>query len=176
MMQPDSSILSDAAVVDAMPPDASVPPEPDPIENPLDLDHDALFQCDDGVVVQTAPRIWRLNARQFDHLMTSVIRDDYRTTLRVSNPYDGLHSGQQFSNPANAFGMDEPTFELIMQTADSVAQHPTGEAGILVFAPLCSRSESRKPRSLLAPDLYLSVHSGVETAPSNKKSPITWRF
>ena len=43
------------AVVDAMPPDTSVPPEPDPIDNPLDLDHDALFQCDDGVAVQTAP-------------------------------------------------------------------------------------------------------------------------
>ncbi len=118
----DSAVLEDAEVVDI-----DVGQAPDAaeflVDDPLELSSADLFSCEAGPDRLISPRIWRLTDEQYGRVMDEVISGDYRTALGVSNPFDGLHSGQQFSQPADAFGMDEPTFDLVMQSAESAASY-----------------------------------------------------
>ena len=110
--------LADMALMDAVPEN---PVDIGLIDDPLSIDHAELFRCDEPGGPTTRPRIWRLSRTQYSMLFTRLLNQPYPDILGVSNPFDGLHSGQQFSNPANGFGMDEPTFDLVMQSAGAAA-------------------------------------------------------
>ena len=87
--------------VDMHPPDAA-PPEPIPfIEDPLLLPQDTFFRCDDTQIFRTPARVWRMTDTQYQRQLDRMIRGESKNTLEVSNPFAGLHSGEQFSQLAN---------------------------------------------------------------------------
>ncbi|MEE2786213.1 MAG: DUF1588 domain-containing protein [Myxococcota bacterium] len=120
---------ADVRDADALDIDAAEPMDGPDLTDPLDIAHDELFRCNPEAGPTTQPRVWRLSSRQYSRLMSRILNQDYPNILGVSNPFDGLHSGQQFSNPANAFGMDEPTFDLVMQSAEAASIYLTSQQG-----------------------------------------------
>ena len=105
--------------------DMHIEPDERLVDDPLELTNEELFGCEEGEDRIMKSRVWRLNRTQYEGRLNRLIRGDFRRELTVSNPFDGIHSGQQFSEPADAFGMDAPTFDLLMQTAESAADYLT---------------------------------------------------
>ncbi|MBV71151.1 MAG: hypothetical protein CMH52_07340 [Myxococcales bacterium] len=128
----DTNAIADAMLTtDA---DADAAPDAAPaidyavFDDPLSLSNESVFACDESRVRTTPSRLWRLTGAQFKQLITRVVGINFNR-LDTSNPFDGLHSGRQFSQLANDFGMDGPTFDLLRQNAraisDSLTQSPT---------------------------------------------------
>ncbi|MEE2758023.1 MAG: DUF1588 domain-containing protein [Myxococcota bacterium] len=98
------------------------------VDDPLYLSNESVFACDESRIRTTPSRLWRLTGAQFKQVVTRVVGINFNR-LDTSNPFDGLHSGRQFSQLAADFGMDGPTFDLLRQNAraisDSLTESPT---------------------------------------------------
>jgi hypothetical protein len=130
----------------------SLPPAPDGaidaalrsdyalVNDPLELDNQHAFQCDPERVYWTPSRIWRLTNGQFKRLTEQMIGHAY-TQLGTSNPFDGIHSGNRYSQLADDFGMDTPTFDLLRQNATAIADFMTHPERLWLLPPCVGDEE-----------------------------------
>jgi len=119
----DAGLVIDASVtLDAETGDADAMVTVPYVDDPLSLPQSTFFNCDSDQSFVTPSRIWRMTDRQYQRQLDAIIQGESKTILGVSNPFSGLHSGEQFSQPAHAFGMDDPTFNLLRQVSTAVAE------------------------------------------------------
>ena len=113
--------LDFGTIPDAQPVDEGRPMTPY-VDDPLAVPQETFFECDSQENFNTPVRIWRMTDTQYRRQLDAMIRGESRTNLAASNPFSGLHSGEQFSQLAHVFGMDDPTFDLLRQSASAVTE------------------------------------------------------